>query len=372
MSDTNRRLVPLTAVQPEPVRWLWPDRIPAGAVTMLEGDPGQAKSTLTYDLAARTTRGRPMPGSRRGNPPAGVVLIQGEDHLATTVRPGLEAVGADASKLYVYDASQFADRPPSLPDDLDAIAVAAGEVQARLVVIDPLAAFMSGNANSDQSVRKTMSALSAFAARAGLAVLLVRHNRKAGSTTPVYRGAGSIGIIAAARSALTVAPDPTTDDPHRHVLVQTKTNLATAASLAYRTVKTGDRITIEWLGESRCTARELAGADERSALSEAMWVLYSLLSEGPVRASDVVSRAAAAGVSKRTLERAKDALRVRPRKRGGGVGSWWAWALPADEELLRPFRERDRDELIERLTYGDAPPLPGDEWKYREPPDDRE
>ncbi len=181
-------------------------------------------------------------------------------------------------------------------------------------MIDPFTAFLGGNANSDQSVRKTMGALTAFASRAGLAVVLVRHNRKAGSGNPAYRGAGSIGIIAAARSALAVAPDPTTSDPHMHVLVQTKTNLATAASLSYRTVKSGDRITVEWLGESRCTARDLAGAEDRSAHAEAMWVLYSLLSDGPVQASDVYSRATAAGVAKRTLERAKVALQVRTRK----------------------------------------------------------
>lgn len=370
MNEATRRLVPLTDVQPEPIRWLWSHRFLFGAVNLLEGDPGQAKSTIMYHIAGCVTRGWVMPGCRFGNPPAGVVLIQGEDHLAATVRPGLEAAGADLSKLYVYDSNRFGTRPLTLPDDLGAIEVEAGEVQARLVVIDPFTAFLGGNANSDQSVRKTMGALTAFASRAGLAVVLVRHNRKAGSGNPAYRGAGSIGIIAAARSALAVAPDPTTSDPHMHVLVQTKTNLATAASLSYRTVKSGDRITVEWLGESRCTARDLAGAEDRSAHAEAMWVLYSLLSDGPVQASDVYSRATAAGVAKRTLERAKVALQVRTRKHGSGAGSCWTWELPRDDRLLRPFRERERDEGIERLTYGDEPPLPGDEWKSGEPLDD--
>src|SRR5262249_47768295 len=158
------------------------------------------------------------------------------DHLAETVRPALEAVGADLDRVTVFDRVKFADQPLALPGDLPEVEAAVAEVQARLVVVDPLTAFLDGDANSDRSVRRTLARSAAFGDRPGVAVLLVRHLTKAGSRSPLYRGAGSIAIIAAARSALLAADDPASDDPYRHVLALSKGNLSPAASLAYRTV----------------------------------------------------------------------------------------------------------------------------------------
>jgi putative DNA primase/helicase len=175
-----------------------------------------------------------------------------------------------------------------------------------------------------------------------------------------------MAVIGAARSALLVGPDPGSDDPHRHLLVQTKTNLAEAPTLVYRTFMQEGVLGVEWLGVSERTAQDLAavGHGERSALQEAMYVLYSLLTDGPVPAREVIQLAARAGVCKRTLDRAKKGLGVVARKRGSGPGSRWTWELPADEGSFRAFKERDLDELMERLLNGEeGPPVPGDEWK---------
>jgi len=363
MKSPDRRLISIASIHARRTRWVWADRIPLRAITILDGDPGSGKSSMTYDVAARVSSGRSMPGCDHADPPAGVVILQAEDNLATTVRPALQSAGANLSRIHVYDPEQFGGQPLTLPADLALIEDAAREVQARLVVIDPLTAFLTGNANNDQSIRHSMGLLAAFAARAELAVLLVRHLRKSGSSNAAYRGAGSIGIIAAARSALMVGPDPATTDPHRRVLAQSKTNLSTATSLAYRTVKSDDQITIDWLGESRCTAQDLAcaGGEGHSLFAEAQWVLYSLLSEGPMRACEVVKQAAKAQVSTRTLQRAKQQLQIVTRKHGGGSGSWWEWELPDDKELLRPFRERDRDAFLEPFTFRDPTPFDDDE-----------
>ena len=354
-----RRLVSPVEVHEHAIRWLWRDRIPLGAITTLEGDPCSGKSTMTCDLTARVTTGRPMPGSDDAIPPAGAILLQAEDGLATTVLPNLRAAGANMDRIRLFDRGLFVDQPLLLPADLPLIEAATREIGARLVVIDPLTASLGGNANSDTSMRKVFGPVAAFAERRDVAVLIVRHLRKSGARNPLYGGAGSIGIIAAARAGLFVGPDPGSDDKYRHVLAQSKGNLSDAASVCYRTVRKDDgTVTVNWLGPRKHTAADLASAnaaaDDPSALVEARYVLYSILSKGQLPANEVIRLAKQAAVSERTLKRAKRDLRVRSWKFGSGAGSRWFWELPDDEELLRPLKEHDLGDLMNQLIYGDA------------------
>jgi hypothetical protein len=252
-----------------------------------------------------------------------------------------------------------------LPRDLPLIEGAAADVQAKLIVFDPFTAFLEGNANVDQNVRRVLTPLAAFAERTNVAIVLVRHLIKGGASNSLYRGAGSIAIIAHARSALRVTAEPGIDDPHQHILVQTKTNLSSAPSLSYRTVKKNDGIVIEWLGVSRVSSQEAATQrlTEQSALAEASLILYAILVDGPVAARQAIKVAGNEGVARRTLDRAKTVLGVRCRRRGSGEGCYWMWELPDDEERLRPFKERALDELMEQLLEPDDNPLPGDGWK---------
>ena len=186
----------------------------------------------------------------------------------------------------------------------------------------------------------------------------------------MYGGSGSIGIIAAARAGLFVGPDPGSDDKYRHVLAQSKGNLSDATSVCYRTVKHADgTVTVEWLGPSRHTAADLAavGADDHSLLTEARYVLYSILSQGQVPANDVIRLAKRAAISERTLKRAKRDLGVRSWKFGSGSGSRWFWELPDDEELLRPFKDQDLDDLMNELIYGNTDRPQGARGQNRHP-----
>jgi hypothetical protein len=359
----DKRLVRLSDVQPTPTRWLWRGRIPLGAITVVEGDPGEGKSSLTYDLAARVTRGRPMPFDADADAPAGVILLQGEDTLGATVRPLLAAVVGDLERVIAYDKAQAGCSPLVLPDDLGVIEAAAAEVQARLVVIDPLTAFLGTSANSERAIRRALGPLAGLAERAGLAVVLVRHLTKGGADNPLYRGAGGIAIIAAARSALLVAADQG-DDPRRRVVAQIKPRPAVAPSVAFRVpAASGGWARIEWLGEVACAASDLGRGGDRTRIVEAMWILYSLLRDGPLPAAEVFRLAAEAGVSRRTLERAKQTMQVATRKEGSGVGSRWVWELPDDEAPLRPAIERDRAERLRVVRRELAGRQPGDAWR---------
>jgi hypothetical protein len=356
---TVRRLVSPAEITERPLHWLWPGRIPLGAVTVLDGDPGCGKSSITYDTAARITAGQAMPDCNAATlDPAGVVLLQAEDMARQTVLPNLRAAGADMFKVRLLDRSRFIESPLVLPDDIPVIEKAVDDVQAKLVVIDPFTAFLPGNSNSDTAVRKGLGPLAVFAEDKDLAVLIVRHLRKSGASNPLYAGLGSIGVIGAVRSGLVVLNDPTSDDRHQHVLAQSKGNLASAASLSYRTIKRSDgTIGVEWLETSQYTAADLMGdvvSDVHSALADAQYVLYSILAEGPVPAKMCVQLAREAAVTERTLKRAKQQMGVRSWKEGSGEDCRWLWELPNDPKLLQRFKDKDIASLIERLIHGDV------------------
>jgi hypothetical protein len=355
----ERQLIRATEISTQNVCWLWSGRIPFRAITILEGPPGVSKSALTYDLTGRITSGRPMPGDSDAKPAAGVVLLQAEDSPSGVVLPNLHASGADLNNVVLLDKNRFLSRPFILPEDLPLIEKAAKEVRAKLVVIDPFTAFVEANTNSDVAIRRVLGPLLGLAEQNDLAVLVVRHLRKSGAKHSLYGGAGSIGIIAIARSSLVIGRDPGDESKYRHILALNKGNLADAASLSFQTTKhSNGGIAVEWLGESQYSADDINEAEnstnEYTALQEAMYVLYAILSEGSVPASAVIRIAKKAGISERTLKRAKRSLRVKSIKKGSSYDSRWFWMLPEDETLLRPLKDKDLGELIDRLIYGDS------------------
>jgi hypothetical protein len=341
--NNERKLLPLNRVKKERVRWFWRNRIPLGALTIVDGDPGQGKSTLLYDLAARVTSGRPMPGCTRGTNPAGVVVIQAEDSVPALVKPTLRAMGADLRLVRAYDKREFGDRPLVLPADLSLIEAAAAEVNAKLVIVDPLDAFLEGPTNSNTKVRAALAPLASYAERAGLAIIIARHLTKDSRANALYRGTGSIGIIALARSALIVVTDPASEDGYQHLLFATKANIATAPVMGYRTAKQREYTIVEWLGEQQCAAAGLAGSGrvDHSKLGEAVEVLFLILKTGPVAANEAIKKATESGIARRTLDRAKAQLDVITFRKEGGWSWLWMWRLPPEgNEIVRRLEER--------------------------------
>ncbi len=332
-------------VKPEKVKWLWPGRVPFGKLTVLDGDPGLGKSTITLDLGARVTTASPLPDGHRPAVPMGVLLLSAEDGLADTIVPRLTAAGADLALVRVVDhvTDDQGPRPIELPADL-------GRIEARcnslpdamqghlpgLIVVDPLMAFLGGevNANRDQDVRRVLFRLKLMAEKTGCAVVCVRHLNKTPGASALYRGGGSIGIIGAARTGLLVGVDP--DDEQRRVLAVAKSNLAAKPeSLAYRIVgdELYDTAKVVWDGTSGHSAEQLLGrplgraAPKREA-AEAY--LLDALGDGKPRSTDLLRKyAELRGLTWKTVQRAAEALEVdserRPEsgKRGRGPAWWW-------------------------------------------------
>ena len=331
-------LVLVGDVDREQVRWLWPERIPLGKVTVVDGDPGTGKSTLTLTIAAKVSTASPFPDGAR--PEVGdVILLSAEDDIGDTIRPRLEAAGADLTRCWCLPdvhPEGAPPRPPELPADLFLLEDLVKSKAAALVVIDPLMAFLSGQVDShrDQDIRRVLASLGYMAARTGAAVVIVRHMNK-GTGSAVYRGSGSIGIVGAARAGLLVAPDP--DDEDRRIVAMTKSNLAKMPdALAYRLVNDDlyGVARVVWDGASTRTANDLVrprvDEDEAPALAEAVRVLKEILADGPLAAGNVKKQAATAGVAERTLHRARQALGVTYRRQGFGQGGYYVWSMPAD------------------------------------------
>jgi hypothetical protein len=257
-------LTRLDTVTPQPVSWLWRGHIPRGAVTLLDGDPGLGKSTIAIDLAARVSRGWAMPpaaGPVEGAEPEGVLLLTAEDDLRCTVRPRLEAAGADMARVHSFDAVRTGDheRPPVLPFDLALVEARVKEEGIALIIVDPFAAFLDSaiDGHRDSDVRRCLHSLKLLAERTGAAILIIRHLNKLIGGPAVYRGGGSIGITAAARSALVVGRDPA--DAGRHVLASVKCNVGRMPpSLAYHLASvTEDVARIAWGGEVDLSADDI-------------------------------------------------------------------------------------------------------------------
>ncbi|UXA17028.1 AAA family ATPase [Mycobacterium sp. SMC-4] len=337
-SDPQLTLTRLSDVLPERVEWLWHGRLPVGKPVTLDGDPGLGKSTLALKIAATVSNGGSWPDGGRCEHPGDVLLLSAEDGLADTVRPRLDAAGADVTRVHAIEGKSYLDaetgerylRPLTLADIAD-LERAMKLVSARLLVVDVLMAFLSNGTDShkDQDIRRVLSALSAAAERNDCTVLLLRHLNKAKGGDPLYRGGGSIGIVGAARAGLLVAADP--DDPTRRVLACVKSNLGQMPdSLAYRLVDCPDLgvARVEWEGVTGYDAhRLLAGSAPDEDRHDVDQWLSEFLANGSKKANEVYSGADAAGYSKDQAKRAKKRLGVLAvRETGDGP---WFWKLPA-------------------------------------------
>jgi hypothetical protein len=319
-------LISLSDVPTREVEWLWPNRIPLGELTVLDGDPSVNKSSFTLDLAARVSTGREMPDGSPGVEGSVLVLL-GEDSLEKTIIQRLTAANADLKQISTIGGTV------SLPDDIGRIEKALATTQARLLLIDPLMAFLGCDANGDQKVRKALTPLKALAEKMNCAVVMVRHLTKRGGTHSLYRGSGSIGIVAATRSALLIGKSP--DEPNYRVLCQTKNNLGPLApSLMFEPVDADGIVAIEWRGECEYTADDLLAAPSKKEgkLAAAMSFLSTTLECGPVAQPQIKAKAIKEGIAIRTLERAKEVLRLISEREGFGPGSKCFWKLPEDEE----------------------------------------
>jgi hypothetical protein len=350
-SDNVSRLVCVSAaeIRPSLVRWLWHNRIPLGAPTIIDGKPGVGKSTAITDIAARVTRGLPMPGDDPGQrAAAGVLVCSGEDSWSKVIRPRLESHGADLDRVHLVSGviEDGLERDWTLAD-LTALERQVQEIGAALLVIDPMMMYFPRSTNTyrDQDVRALLGPLARMADRNDLAVVMVRHPTKGGVVDPVYVGSGSVGLSGAARSVLFVGREP--GNLARSVLAVSKSShSAGAPSLAFRIEMDYGRDCghIEWEGAVDYSAsRLLTGSIEEDvdrAIDIARDFLTHQLRGGSLARNAVFDRAHKSGLpaSDRTLERAAQQLGIESKRTGFGPGTVYVWTLPVPAPTMLATR----------------------------------
>lgn len=303
-------IIRMSEVDTQTVEWLWEPYIPFGKVTIVQGNPGEGKTTFALRLAAACTNRKPFP-HMAVHEPFNVIYQTAEDGLGDTIKPRLMEAEADLDRVLFIDESK---QGLSLSDER--IERAIRQTRARLIILDPIQAYVGEKTdmNKANEIRPMFRRLAEIAERTGCAVILIGHLNKAAGGQSAYRGLGSIDFRAAARSVLLIGR--VKREPNVRVIVHDKSSLAPEGKpIAFcLDPETG----FSWIGEYDITADELlsgAGGNTATKTEQAERLILDLLADGKELASeDIVKAAAEAGISERTVQNAK-------RNMGGILGA---------------------------------------------------
>ncbi|MCH8851420.1 MAG: AAA family ATPase [Planctomycetes bacterium] len=327
----------LSTIEPQAVDWLWPNRVANGKCNLFYGDGGVGKSFVLVDMMARITTGTPWPDCRdTASEPGYVILLNAEDDPNDTIRVRFDAQGGDPTKIAFIDGVKRTkdgnDSGLSLVVDLDLIEKLAIEKRATLFIIDPVTAYTGGkDIYKDDQVRDITTPLKAMAERLNMAVVLVMHTNKSGTTNAKHKAANSSAWINACRMAWMFAEDAS--DPHRRSMTNAKNNLiynADGLSFSFDPAEGS----LKWDDEPfRKTANQVleerADGGKASKQREAEEFLKRELTACSVDANEIRDRAEQEDISFSTLKRAKKKLGVGSVQDAYGGG--WRWRLQAED-----------------------------------------
>lgn len=313
---SNLKLINMQDVAVEEVQWLLYPFIPYGKITIIQGDPGEGKTTLVLQIIARLTKGEPIV-NEAAKVPVNIIYQTAEDGLSDTIKPRLLSADADCSKVLVID-----DRDVPLTMRDIRLEQAIIETNAKLVVLDPIQGFLGADVDMHRAneIRPVMKHIAELAEKYQCAIILIGHMNKSGIGKSAYRGLGSIDFQAAARSVLIVGRIK--EEPEIRVVCQVKSSLAPEEkSIAF---KLSEENGFEWIGEYDVTADDLlSGAAKVTKKQVAMDFLENTLSNGPMAQSEIMRIAAEKGISEKTLRNAKEALKVQSKR----FNNQWHWSL---------------------------------------------
>lgn len=326
--EPNLKLINMEQVEVEKIDWLLYPFIPFGKVTIVQGDPGEGKTTMVLQIIAKLTKGEAVLPSGSDEPaleektmdlePVNVIYQTAEDGLGDTIKPRLLSAGADCSRVMVIDDN---DQALTMMDAR--LEEAIIQTKARLVVLDPIQGFLGAAVDMHRAneIRPLMKRVAVLAEKYHCAIILIGHMNKNSNGKSSYRGLGSIDFQAAARSVLIVGRIK--DEPEIRVVCHVKSSLALEGkSIAFRLDKdTG----FEWIGEYDISADDLLSGDNRGQkIHEAKEFLKEILVSGSVAQTKVAEEAESRGIKKKTLWNAKKELEIESVK----IGNQWFWMLP--------------------------------------------
>lgn len=325
--NVELKLIHMEDVVSKEVEWLWYPYIPYGKITIIEGDPGEGKTTLVLKLAAALSRGLPLPcDDDKEYEPIHIIYQTAEDGIEDTIKPRLEKAGADCSMIRVIDET---DKELSMTDDR--LEQAIIETKARLIILDPIQAYIGATVDMHRAneIRPVLKHLGIIAEKHNCAIILIGHMNKASGSKSTYRGLGSIDIQATARSVLLVAR--LRDKPNIRIMAHDKSSLAPAGdAIGFEMTEDNGMVCI---GPYDITIDELLSGNEgrgKKKLNIAENFIKEYFGSNKVIPSnEIMMEAAKRSIKRNTLLSAKKKLGITSDKEKAEDGTiYWTWVMP--------------------------------------------
>ncbi len=321
------KLIHMEDVVSKEVEWLWYPYIPYGKITIIEGDPGEGKTTLVLKLAAALSRGLPLPcDDDKEYEPIHIIYQTAEDGIEDTIKPRLEKAGADCSMIRVIDET---DKELSMTDDR--LEQAIIETGARLIILDPIQAYIGATVDMHRAneIRPVLKHLGIIAEKHNCAIILIGHMNKASGSKSTYRGLGSIDIQATARSVLLVAR--LRDKPNIRIMAHDKSSLAPVGdAIGFEMTEDNGMVCI---GPYDITIDELLSGNEGRGKKK-LGIAENFIKEyfgtnKVIPSNEIMMEAAKRSIKRNTLLSAKKKLGITSDKEKAEDGTiYWTWIMP--------------------------------------------
>lgn len=315
-------------VKSEPLKWLWYPYIAIGKITLLQGDPGDGKSTMMMHFIAELSKGGATPDGIAFGRPHKIIYQCSEDKAGDTIKPRLEAAGADCRNIAFINEEVH----EGLTLDDERIRNAIIECNPQLVVIDPIQSYLENDSDMQIAVRarKIMRRIGMWASTYNCAIVLIGHLSKKEGGKEIYRGLGSIDLAASVRSVLHVERDP--QDKAIRFVHQIKNNLAEIGKDLCFEIRPGTGF--RWLGESKpieVPTETMEPAETfipKNKHELAAMLIKKALANGPMESMEIKKLMVEYRIGDKTMNEVKAELGIKPYRK---MRSWY-WVLPGTDE----------------------------------------